>query len=101
MEHGGEISPVPAPPGEAAHTRIGVDDWVAEAEERRRARGPLVKAAAAIPRRSSTEMASRTVNTSSLETLIHSTSVTRSDPSIFTRFGQVLVWTEIPLPRVM
>src|SRR5437764_353977 len=50
MEHGGEISPVPATPGDAAHTRIGVDDWVAEAEERQRGRGPLVRTVAAIPR---------------------------------------------------
>ena len=50
MEHGGEISPVPATPGDAAHTRIGVDDWVAEAEERHRGRGPLVRTVAAIPR---------------------------------------------------
>jgi ABC-type branched-subunit amino acid transport system permease subunit len=50
MDGGREISPVPSPPDGAAHTRIGVDEWVAEAEERRRARHPLVKAAEAIPR---------------------------------------------------
>jgi branched-chain amino acid transport system permease protein len=49
MDRGGEISPIPAPPDAGAHTRIGVDEWVAEAEERRRTRHPVVKAWEVVP----------------------------------------------------
>lgn len=49
MDNGGEISPIPAPPDAGSHTRIGVDQWVAEAEDRRAGRHPLQKAWEAIP----------------------------------------------------
>jgi branched-chain amino acid transport system permease protein len=45
----GDISQLPAPPDAASHSRIGVDQWVAESAERQAAHGPVRRAVESVP----------------------------------------------------